>query len=210
MVQALSSVAMLVAALVAASLVTAAPTPQHHAVRDGVLAYEALDYRSARGILEGALASDGLSPDDRFTALAYLGRCLAVLGKTNGARRRFVQVLELAPQYEVSRQESPRIREAFDAAKAEVAERLVSRPPGLTRHSAAPALEVSPPPAAGQSAGAQPGPTTPVVEEQAAWSAGTWWVGAAILAAAAATAITLIVVTRGEPEADPTARWRLP
>lgn len=117
---------MCVAALVAVALVVAAPAAEDAAVQSAVEAYEALYYRAACADLDRAVAGSGLSRDDRIVALAYLGRCLAVLGRPRAARKRFLQLLRLAPDAEVERKESPRIREAFEAARRELGDRLPS------------------------------------------------------------------------------------
>jgi hypothetical protein len=113
--------------LAVASLTATGPAAEDVAVRGAIEAYHALYYRTACAQLERAVAGAPLSRDDRVAALAYLARCLAVLDQPRAARRRFAQLLHLAPDSEVERRESPRIREAFDAAKLEVGERQLPR-----------------------------------------------------------------------------------
>jgi hypothetical protein len=108
-----------------ASLTATGSGAEDAAVRGAIEAYHTLYYRTACAQLERAVADAPLSREDRVIALAYLARCLAVLEQPRAARRRFVQLLRLAPDSQVERRESPRIREAFIAAKLEVGKRHV-------------------------------------------------------------------------------------
>jgi len=93
--------------------------PQAATLAAGIEAYDNLEFRRARLILKSLLEKD-LEPTERTQVLAYLARSLAVLEQPKMAHQRFAQVLELDPDFELSWEESPRIREAFAAARETV------------------------------------------------------------------------------------------
>ncbi|MEE8408484.1 MAG: hypothetical protein V3T05_02660 [Myxococcota bacterium] len=103
-------------ALIIAAQISAAQ-PMADLVDEGIKQYEALDYTGAVLNLRRALRDKELAEEAKVTALVYLARSLAVLGRSAKATRRFRQLLALHPDFQISWEESPRIREAFERAK---------------------------------------------------------------------------------------------
>lgn len=175
-------------------------------VAAGIQAYEELDYYRARSILRVALAEESLPDGQRFKALEFLGRVYAVLKEPKLAHQCFVEVLNADPTYEVSWEESPRIREAFAAAK-----RSVAAVQAALQDSEKPVLAPSPK----QPTGAVDLRSVAIESADGEGiSSTTAWIvaGATVGAVAAAVAIVLVVVSaRGdEPVAGHVGTWRLP
>lgn len=103
-------------ALIIAAQISAAQ-PAADLVGEGIKRYEALDYNGAVQNLRRALRDQEIAEEAKGTALVYLARSLAVLGRSAKATRRFRQLLALQPDFQISWEESPRIREAFERAK---------------------------------------------------------------------------------------------
>jgi tetratricopeptide (TPR) repeat protein len=99
---------------------------RHPKLKAGIEKYEALDYEGSQKILRRLLKSKKLKGKNRSIALAYLARVHAILGRFEPAKRSFEQLLRLEPTFDVSTEESPRIRDALAAARASVPE---SSPP---------------------------------------------------------------------------------
>ncbi len=171
---------------------TAAPGSGNPTLTAARQAYSALDYQKARNLLKRALAEENLSDSDRTEALAYLARVFAVLGQPDRATRRFEQLLALHPDFEISWEESPRIREAFAAAvenlRATQQERSRGEQPS----------HVQPP------HGAEASDTAP-------WSTTHWLIGGGVAAVLAGVIIAILVVDSGGELSDPPDyRWQLP
>ena len=95
-------------------------------LEQGLAKYDALDFRGALADLQRAVKAPGLSPRDLIETLATMGRIHAVLNNPKWAELRFEKVLRLDPTYELSPEESPRIREIFVAAQQALAARRTS------------------------------------------------------------------------------------
>jgi hypothetical protein len=98
-------------------------------VKQGVAAYEALDYARAVGLLERALR-ETLTGEESVVAWRTLGFCHLAFGREDDARRDFVNLLHVDGTYEFDRTVSPRARALFEEARAALAvERGTTRPP---------------------------------------------------------------------------------
>ena len=94
--------------------------PQNPDLVQALAKYEALDFRGALTDLQRAMKASSLSPRDMIETLAYAARIHAVLNNIRRAQAGFEHVLELDPAYELSPEESPRIREVFVQAQKAV------------------------------------------------------------------------------------------
>jgi hypothetical protein len=181
--------------VILASQFIAAPSPVAPEDPDLVRAlakYEVLDFRSALTDLQRAIKANRLSPRDTIETLAYMGRIHAVLNNTRWAQARFEQVLRLDPAYELSPDESPRIREVFvEAQKA-------AHPKGGGADGPFPldlppsSEEVVPAPPAG------PPPTNWIL------------VGGITSAVVAGIVAAILIGSSSEHSAPATVTWRLP
>lgn len=171
---------------------TVQAAPRDPDVRRAVADYEALSYGNVIPLLVKALNRPELAESDRRTALAYLARTYAIFKRQSESESTFVELLERDPAFAPADSESPRIREAFQAAKAR---RVVSQSEPIP---AAPA----------------PDPTQVVVTAPPPEPNRTWlWVGAGAVVVAAAVTVLLIVRPWDKDEPRPTGEldtWVLP
>ncbi len=119
-------------------------------VRSAIRDYEALSYDAVIPRLVKALSRKDLVESDRRHALAYLARTYAIFKRSAEAESTFDELLQRDPSFAPADSESPRIREAYVAAKAR---RVVAAP--LPPEIATPAPVVTatatpPPPAQGK------------------------------------------------------------
>lgn len=152
--------------------------PRNPDVRHAVADYEALSYGNVIPLLVKALNRPELSEPDRRTALAYLARTYAIFKRQSEAESTFVELLERDPSFAPADSESPRIREAFQAAKLR---RVVSQPAPI------------PPPTPPQGL-----VTTPPPEPNRTWL----WVGAGAGVVVAA-AVTVLLIVRPWDKDEP-------
>ncbi|HSI02921.1 MAG TPA: hypothetical protein VLC93_00510 [Myxococcota bacterium] len=87
-------------------------------VRAAVRDYEALSYDAVIPRLVKSLSRKDLSEADRREALAYLARSYAIFKRSAEAESTFDELLQCDPAFAPADSESPRIREAYIAAKA--------------------------------------------------------------------------------------------
>jgi len=89
----------------------------HPEVEQGLGLFDRLEYDRAVVVLGRALTREDLSREERVTALETLAFAYAILGDHVNAERAFHRLLDLAPEHRVGGNRSPRLREAFEAAK---------------------------------------------------------------------------------------------
>ena len=87
-------------------------------VRGAIRDYEALSYDAVIPRLVKALSRQDLIESDRRYALAYLARTYAIFKRSAEAESTFHELLQRDPSFAPADSESPRIREAYVAAKA--------------------------------------------------------------------------------------------
>jgi hypothetical protein len=87
-------------------------------IRAGVAMYERLEYDRAVVALGRALTNPNLATADREKALEILGFAYTVLGDTVHAESAFSALLDLSPGHAVAASLSPRLRDAFEHARA--------------------------------------------------------------------------------------------
>jgi hypothetical protein len=144
-----------------------------------------------------------LSGKQRLTVFAFLGRVQAILNEPGLAQECFVELLAADPTFEVSWEESPRIREALAAAKRAVAERAATQVP----------LPKVPPQQRPDAIDLRPAAANAAGEGAGASSTNTWVVvGATIggVAAAIAVVVAVVLVKDDKPEEGHVGKWRLP
>jgi hypothetical protein len=90
-------------------------------VRQGLAAYDDLDFARAVERLETALSREALTRAEKSAALRTLGFAHVALDDAQAARRDFERLLALDPQATLDRTISPRIRKVFEEARARVA-----------------------------------------------------------------------------------------
>lgn len=81
---------------------------------------EKLEFASAIEQLKVAKQVPGRTEDEQVAVLDLLARCLAAEGRRSEAQSTFEELLVIAPSFAPDRSQSPKILEAFDAAKAKV------------------------------------------------------------------------------------------
>jgi len=94
------------------------PVQADAALRQGIQAYESLEYEQGILWLEGLLAQGDLPASRRKEALLYLALCQASLGRDEAGRRRFLELLEIDPDFRLDENNtSPKILRLFDLAR---------------------------------------------------------------------------------------------
>jgi hypothetical protein len=99
---------------------TARAEIESDAVKEGVRAYDSLDYPAAVQALQSAL-SESLTRDEKIITYRTLGFAQVALDHNDEARAAFASLLRLDPAYELDRTISPRIRAVFEQARGDVA-----------------------------------------------------------------------------------------
>lgn len=114
------------AAFIVASLVVATPRPGRAAdieselVKQGIAAYNDLEYPRAVELLQKAL-QETLTRDEKIVTFQTLAFAHVALGKNDDAVADFEQLLRIDGSFELDRTISPRIRAVFEDARAHVA-----------------------------------------------------------------------------------------
>jgi hypothetical protein len=103
---------LVIAALAALSLAARDPDLER-----GLELFERLEYDRAIVVLQRALARPTLPLDERARALETVAFAYSVLDDRPSAERAFQSLLDVDPRYEVPASRSPRLRQAFQAAK---------------------------------------------------------------------------------------------
>jgi hypothetical protein len=89
-------------------------------VKQGIAAYNELEYRRAISLLEQALR-ETLTRDEKLATFQTLAFAHVALEQKEAALADFVNLLRVAPSFELDRTISPRVRVVFEEAKARVA-----------------------------------------------------------------------------------------
>jgi len=115
----------LVGALLGACLVLAAPRRAEAAiesdlVKQGIAAYNDLEYLRAVDLLKKAL-QETLTRDEKIVTFQTLAFAHVALGKNDDAVRDFEQLLRIDGSFELDRTISPRVRAVFEEARGRVA-----------------------------------------------------------------------------------------
>src|SRR5262249_1093502 len=90
------------------------------AIKQGLAAYEELDYAKCVDLLQKALA-ETLTRDEKIITYRTLAFCHVGLDKPDAAKFDFEHLLHIDESYELDRRISPRIRAPFEEAKAAIA-----------------------------------------------------------------------------------------
>jgi hypothetical protein len=98
-----------------------APAIDSETVRQGLAAYDELDFARAVERLKDALTHEALTRAEKGAALRTLGFAHVALDDPEAARRDFEKLLALDPDATLDRTISPRIRKVFEEARARVA-----------------------------------------------------------------------------------------
>lgn len=106
-----------VLSLLTALALCASAIAQDADVREGLELYRSLQYDRAVVVLARALGKSRLSEADRAEALETLGFAYTVLGDGGNGELTFHALLDLEPQHTLDAGLSPRLRDAFSAAK---------------------------------------------------------------------------------------------
>jgi hypothetical protein len=106
--------------VVLAATTTARADVESPLVREGLAAYDALDYTRAVQQLEQA-RGESLTREEKIITYRTLGMARVALGDSDGARGDFAHLLRIDPSYDFDRTVAPKVRAVFEAAKAEVA-----------------------------------------------------------------------------------------
>lgn len=112
-------------ALLGASFVVGAPQRAEAAieselVKQGIAAYNDLEYLRAVDLLKKAL-QETLTRDEKIVTFQTLAFAHVALGKNDDAVRDFEQLLRIDGSFELDRTISPRVRAVFEEARARVA-----------------------------------------------------------------------------------------
>jgi hypothetical protein len=89
-------------------------------VKQGLAAYDALEYPQSIDLLHRALA-ETLTRDEKIVTYRTLAFCHVALGDIDAARGDFANLLGVDPSFVLDRTISPRVRAVFESARAEVA-----------------------------------------------------------------------------------------
>ncbi len=89
-------------------------------VKQGVAAYDALDYARAVELLEQA-RSESLTREEKIVAYRTLALARVALGQQDAAREDFRHLLRVDPSATLDRSVAPKVRALFEEAKAEAA-----------------------------------------------------------------------------------------
>jgi tetratricopeptide (TPR) repeat protein len=89
-------------------------------VKQGVAAYDALEFERAVETLNRALG-ESLTREERVVTFRTLGFAYAALGRADEARGAFARLLRLDGRAELDRSVAPRVRALFEEARAQVA-----------------------------------------------------------------------------------------
>jgi len=114
-----------VCVLVLGALLLAAPRPAHAAiesdlVKQGIAAYNDLEYPRAIDLLKKAL-QETLTRDEKIVTFQTLAYAHVALGKHDEAVHDFMNLLEINGSFELDRTISPRVRAVFEEARGKVA-----------------------------------------------------------------------------------------
>jgi hypothetical protein len=93
---------------------------ESEAVKEGVAAYEGLEYGKAVTLLKQAL-TESLTREEKIATYRALGSAYVGLEQPGEARAAFVELLRLDPAHELNRSISPRIRAVFEEAREALA-----------------------------------------------------------------------------------------
>lgn len=112
------ALAVIVALALASQAAAQGPGVRDAEVRAAIRDYDGLDYGSVIPRLVKSLSRADLTEHDRRAALAYLARSYAIFKRNAEAESTFDELLQRDPAFAPADSESPRIREAYLAAKA--------------------------------------------------------------------------------------------
>lgn len=90
-------------------------------VKQGIAAYNDLEYPRAIELLDKALATETLTRDEKMVTYQTLAFAHVALGKSDDAITDFENLLRVEPTFELDRTISPRVRSVFEEARARVA-----------------------------------------------------------------------------------------
>jgi tetratricopeptide (TPR) repeat protein len=112
-------------AIVVAAAVAGAPAPSQAAiesdlVRQGIAAYNDLEYPRAIELLHKAL-QETLTRDEKVVTFQTLAFAHVALGKNDEAMRDFENLLRIDGRFELDRTISPRVRAVFESARGRLA-----------------------------------------------------------------------------------------
>jgi tetratricopeptide (TPR) repeat protein len=96
-------------------------------IKQGVAAYEDLDYPKAIDLLQKALG-ETLTREEKAVTYKTLGFCHAALNQMKKAQTDFESLLRLQPRFELDRTVAPRVRAVFEQARAAVATNTTTEP----------------------------------------------------------------------------------
>ncbi len=112
--------------VVAVGIVVAAGAPAAHAaiesdlVKQGVAAYNDLEYPRAIALLQKALATETLTREEKLVTFQTLAFAHVALDKTDEAIKDFEALLRVDGAFALDRTISPRVRAVFEQARARV------------------------------------------------------------------------------------------
>jgi hypothetical protein len=89
-------------------------------VRDGLAAYEGLEYERAITLLEAAL-HESLTRDERITALRTIAFAAFALGHEADCRAAFERLLRIDPAHQLDRRQAPRLRVLLEETRKNLA-----------------------------------------------------------------------------------------
>jgi hypothetical protein len=95
-------------------------TVESELVRQGVAAYDDLEYAKAISLLQKAL-EESLTREEKIVTYRTLAFSHAALEQSDAAKRDFVNLLHADPTFELDRRISPRVRAPFAEARAAIA-----------------------------------------------------------------------------------------
>lgn len=130
-----------VAAVVAAPLAARAEIDSA-LVKQGVAAYDALDFPRAISLLEQA-RGESLTRDEKILTYRTLGMAYVAVGQPGPAKIDFQHLLRVDPTAELDRSVAPKVRAVFEEAKADAATSAHAMAPALP--TVAPTIEPAAP-----------------------------------------------------------------
>ena len=99
-------------------------------VKQGLAAYDALDYARAIALLEQA-RGESLTREEKILTYRTLGMAYVASGEPTKAKADFEHLLRLDPSAELDRSVAPKVRAVFEQAKAEAATSARAMAPAL-------------------------------------------------------------------------------
>jgi hypothetical protein len=107
-------------ALVVTPTIAVAAVPEGDRLREGLTAYDGLEYERAIGLLEAAL-KESLTRDERVSALRTIAQAQFALGRETEVRAALERLLRVDPTLELDRRQPPRLRQLLEETRAKLA-----------------------------------------------------------------------------------------